>query len=56
MTEEQKAVERAAYAIWTATGHDPSAWVYMAPEIPRKVRYMSYGQAAYDAIKESADV
>ena len=53
-TDEQREVERVARAIWTATGHDPDAWVYMAPETSRKQRYMSYGKAAYDAMKGQA--
>ena len=55
-TEEDKAVERAARAIWTATGHRESDWIYMAPETDRKRRYMGYGQAAYEAINEVPDV
>lgn len=54
MNEEQAAIERAARAIWTATGHRESDWIYMAPEVERRQRYMSYGKAAYDAIKELA--
>lgn len=49
-----EAIERTAHAIWNATGHDPSAWVYMAPETHRKQRYMSYAKAAIAALKGDA--
>lgn len=54
MNDEEQAIERAARGIWTATGHRETDWAYMAPEHPRKQRYMGYGRAAYEAIKDGA--
>lgn len=35
-------IESLAIDIWVATGHRASDWVYMAPELTRKRRYMAY--------------
>jgi hypothetical protein len=54
MTDEEKTIERVAYASWKATGHRATDWAYMAPEIPRKQRYLSYAKAAIEAFKEES--
>ena len=52
ITVNEEAVERAARGIWTATGHRESDWAYIAPEGPRKQRYMAYARAALEAAAE----
>jgi len=49
MSVTPEEVEKVAFAIWEATGHRGSDWIYMAPEIPRKRRYMAYAAAALSA-------
>lgn len=45
----EEAVEAAARAIWTATGHREDDWIYMAPETERPQRYKRYARAALQA-------
>jgi hypothetical protein len=54
LTPEARRLERVARALWTATGHRESDWVYMAPETPRRQRYMAYAAAALDAAEDES--
>lgn len=49
MSFTERDVETAARAIWTVTGHREGDWVYMAPEDPRRQKYMACGRAAVTA-------
>jgi len=53
-TPEAKRQERVARAIWAATGHRESDWVYMAPEVARRQRYMAYAAAAIEAMEDES--
>lgn len=48
----ERRIERAAYGLWVATGHRPSDWVYLAPEVPRKQKYVALAKATLDAADE----
>lgn len=53
-TPEARRQERVARAIWTATGHQESEWIYMAPETYRRQRYMAYAAAAIEAADDES--
>jgi hypothetical protein len=54
LSSEYRRQERVARAIWAATGHRETDWAYMAPEIPRKRRYMAYAAAAIEALEDES--
>jgi hypothetical protein len=54
LTPETRRLERVARAIWAATGHRESDWAYIAPEVPRKQRYMAYAAAAIEAADDES--
>lgn len=52
MIYDVRRIERAAYGLWVATGHRASDWAYIAPEAPRKRKYVSFAKAALEAADE----
>jgi hypothetical protein len=55
MNIPDEVVDAAARAIWTATGHRESDWIYMAPETERPQRYTRYARAALEAALDRMD-
>ncbi len=53
MNETEARIERAAYGLWVATGHEATNWAYMAPETPRKRKYLHLAKAALEAADEA---
>jgi hypothetical protein len=53
MSENEDRIERAAYGLWVATGHRPSDWAYIAPEVPRKQKYIAFARATLAAADEA---
>jgi hypothetical protein len=49
MTETEARIERAAYGLWVATGHRASDWIYLAPEVPRRQKYIWLAKATLEA-------
>lgn len=54
MTETEDRIERAAYGLWVATGHRPSDWAYLAPEVPRRQKYVAFAKATLEAADEAS--
>ena len=52
MTENERRIERAAYGLWVATGHRASDWAYIAPEVPRRQKYIALAKATLEAADE----